>query len=113
MLQIPPSTSTWAPILEMFIQSSSDTVTVQAGFFGAGPPFTHIICASNILQIAKGVLAAVDEPTEFVFLCSRKMNIVSMYRKLPREVVGVDCGGFHHVAADITSILSLVMNEIY
>ena len=36
------------------------------------------------------------------------MNIVSMYRKPPLEVVGVDSGGFHHVSADITSTLRLV-----
>jgi hypothetical protein len=108
MLQVPPSTSTWTPVLKMFIQSGSNTVTVQAGFFGAGPPFAHIYCAPNILQVAKSVLTAVDEPPQFVFLCSRKMNIVSMNSKPPLEVVGVDSGGFHHVAADLTSSLRLV-----
>ena len=105
MVQITSSTSTRTPILKMFIQASSNTVTVQTRFFGAGPPFTHIRCASNILQGAMCILTAVNEPTKFVFLCSRQMNIMTVYGEPPLEVLRVDSEGFHHVAADITSAL--------
>ena len=108
MLKITSSTSTGTPILEMFKKASFNIVTVQTCFFGAGPPFAHIRCAPNILQVAESVQTAVNEPTQFVFLCSRKMNIMSMYREPPLEVMRVDSGGFHHVAAHITSTLWLV-----
>ena len=104
MVQITSYTSTRTPILEIYKQGNSNTVTVQTRFFGAGPPFTHIRCAPNILQVAESVLTAVNEPTQFVFLCSRKMNIMSMYREPPLEVMRVDSGGFHHVAAHITEL---------